>query len=150
MPSKQETLMLQAIWRKAGRQADPLTIPVPTPADAARLRWALYNSVRAFRAGADTLESRADPELAGFVEELSIRVEGASVVLERRVKSPMMQAVADALGKEDLVDTEAEAAQASAARVLEELRQGIEEAKRLEPAPAPMVERVTPYYRRGS
>ena len=150
MPSKQETLMLQAIWRKAGRQTDPLTIPVPAPADAARLRWALYNSVRGFRAGPDTLESRADPELAGFVEELSLRVEGASVVLERRVKSPMMQAVAAALGKEDLVDTEAEAAQASAARVLEELRQGLEEAKRLEPAPAPMTERVTPYYRRGS
>lgn len=63
-----EKAVMQALWRKGLEQPKGLTIPCGTPQAAARLRFALYNGVRAFRKG----QATPDELLAQALAELTI------------------------------------------------------------------------------
>lgn len=63
-----EKTVMQELWRKALGEPKGLTIPCQSPTHAARLRFALYNGVRAFRKGTAVPDAR----LAKALEELTI------------------------------------------------------------------------------
>ena len=63
-----EKAVMQALWRKALTTNKGLTIPCKSTQEAARLRFALYNGVRAFRKGLAT----PDELLARALAELTI------------------------------------------------------------------------------
>lgn len=90
-----EYLILHAVWRKAFADGQ-LTIPVKSASDAARLRFSLYNSVRAVREG-----KVVAPDLLQAVQECSVRIEGLAVVVQLKANTELMQAISDALGGEE-------------------------------------------------
>lgn len=63
-----EKAVMQGLWRKALGEPKGLTIPCTTEAQAQRLRFALYNGVRAFRKG----QATPDERLAQALAELTI------------------------------------------------------------------------------
>jgi hypothetical protein len=63
-----EKAVMQALWRKALELPKGLTIPCGNAQAAARLRFALYNGVRAFRKGL----AKPDEALAQALAELTI------------------------------------------------------------------------------
>jgi len=60
--------VLQAIWRQAYANPKGLTIPCGTEAQATRMRFSLYNSVKYFRSG----KYEPDEKLARAIDTLSI------------------------------------------------------------------------------
>lgn len=143
-PTDEQTV-LRAIWRKALATGEH-RINLKSIADCHRVRFALYNAVRAVRKGLLT-----DPELLRATKELIIRVEGTTVLLLRRDSTSEMQALLESLGPDgaellgspapkSAVELEVEDSQA---RFLEQLK------KELGPEPeAGSGARSTPYYTR--
>lgn len=93
-----ELQKLQAAWRKAEREGE-LRIPCGTLSDARRLRFTLYNAVKAVKEG-----RVSDPKLLAVVESVSISIQETPpmVVMQHRGKSSMMQSLSAALGNEVL------------------------------------------------
>lgn len=87
-----DQLMMHGIWRKAFREGG-LTLKMPSRGDAVKLRFALYNSVRPVRQG-----KVIDEELLQAASDCVIGLSGEIVTIERKVDTPMMQAVAAVLG----------------------------------------------------
>lgn len=138
-----ETAVMQAIWRHAHRKGEH-RIDLPSLSDCRRIRFALYNAVRGVRLGKEV-----DEELTAAAEECSICIEGTSLLIRAKSKTPAMQAVLSSLGAEALNLTEL--APRSAEEVAIESSQGLllEKLKAqfgtADGSPAP---RSTPYYTR--
>lgn len=134
-----EYLILHAVWRKAFADGQ-LTIPVKSASDATRLRFSLYNSVRAVREG-----KVVAPDLLQAVQECSVRIEGLAVVVQLKANTELMQAISDALGGEEGVKAAVEVIPTAAEEqeIAESQRKLLE--KLGQDAPAT---RSTPYYTR--
>lgn len=87
-----DQLQLHAVWLKANTEGE-LFIPCGGKANATKLRFALYNSVKPFR------EGRAEnPEMVEAIAAVSITLEGDGVRLQHRSASVIMQSVRAVLG----------------------------------------------------
>lgn len=149
-PKTKEALLMQSVWRKALREGG-VTLQLPTESDARRVRFTLYNSVRAVRQG-----KVIDEELHRATQECSIQITGSTVVIQSKMRSDMMQAVLAALGESEEAllakaptpkTAEEAEVEASQQRLMEKLGQvspGTEADNENTPAGA----RVTPYYTR--
>jgi hypothetical protein len=145
-----EALLMQSVWRKALREGEVI-LQLPSESDAKRVRFTLYNSVRAVRQG-----KVVDEELLRATQECSIQITGSTVVIQSKMRSDMMQAVLAALGESEETllakaptpkTAEEVEVEASRQRLLEKLGQvspGTEADNENTPAGA----RVTPYYTR--
>jgi len=134
-----EHLILHAVWRKAFAEGQ-ITIPVKSASDATRLRFSLYNSVRAVREG-----KVVSPDLLQAVQECSVRVEGLSVVIQLKANTELMQAITEALGGTENLEAAAAIVPTSAeAQEIEESQRRLLEKLEQDAAPT----RSTPYYTR--
>lgn len=90
-----EKAILQALWKKAARQDEPVTVVCRSQADAHKLRFALYNAVKAVRKHPDR-----DQELVQAVEAcaLSLTDDKRGVVIRQKTSTAVMQAAMAALG----------------------------------------------------
>ena len=141
-----EQLLMHGIWRKAAREGK-LELTLPTKADAVRLRFGLYNSVRAVREG-----KVLDEELRTAAEDCMISlVDDVKVVVQLKARTAFMQAIAGALG-DDLEQALAASAPVSAdsaqeaselAAMQERLAKEFGQTDQEQSAP-----RSTPYYTR--
>lgn len=87
-----DQLELHAVWLKAFQEGE-FFIPCPEGANATKLRFALYNSVKPYRAG------KADnPEMLEAIASVSVTVERGGVKLQHKSVTGIMQAVRNALG----------------------------------------------------
>lgn len=159
----EETQLLQAIWRKAARAPvdAPLAIPCANAKQAARLRFRLYNAVRAVRAG----QQAADEALIQAVADYSVSVgphplgeAPAAVIIQRKVSFELATTLLGILGSDEaeaaplLKSPEQMEAEASQAR-LRQLLDGsgaasARPADDLADADLPPLPRHTPYYDR--
>ena len=138
--------LLQGLWRKAWLQGEPLVVPCKTEANAVRIRFALYNAVRAVRTG----KQQADNDLQQAVENCSVGfVSGdrAKLVIQKKVMTELMQTIAELVGDspEVLKSDEDMAMERSQAVLMEKLSGG---APGLSPQDLGLP-RSTPYYTRG-
>lgn len=145
-----EALLMQSVWRKAIREGE-VTLQLPTESDARRVRFTLYNSVRAVRQG-----KVIDEELLRATQECSIQITGSTVVIQSKMRSDMMQAVLAALGESEetmlakapapktMEEAEVEASQQ---RLMEKLGQ-VSPGTGADNENTPVGARVTPYYTR--
>lgn len=99
MEFSSEQLALQSVWRRA-LQTGGVELVLPTESDATRMRFNLYNAVRAVRKGIVV-----DAELSQAMRECSVSKEGRRVTVSGKLKAETMQAVLQALGmtKEELL-----------------------------------------------
>lgn len=86
-----ESTALQAVWRLAYRTGQH-RIQLADAAECKRLRFALYNAVRAVRAGA-----QVDEELANAARECLVTAEGTTLVVQLRSRTSTMLAVMESL-----------------------------------------------------
>ena len=96
-----QKLLIQALWRKARMEKEPLRLDCKTQSKAIRMRFALYNAVKHVRSGLQP----ADEALRDAVMNVTIGFdpdEPHVLVLRQKVESEMMQTIADVLG----VDTD--------------------------------------------
>jgi hypothetical protein len=138
-----EALLMQSVWRKALREGE-VVLQLPTESDAKRMRFTLYNSVRAVRLG-----KVVDAELLQATEECSIQIKGKTVTVQSKLRSDMMQAVLAALGEteQSLLATAAIPQTAEEAEIEASQRRLMEKLGQDSPAGQPGA-RVTPYYTR--
>lgn len=145
-----EALLMQSVWRKALQDGE-VVLQLPTESDAKRIRFTLYNSVRAVRLG-----KVIDDELLRATQECSIQITGNVVTVQAKTRSAMMQAVLQALGEteESLVakapvpkTAEEVEIDASQSRLMEKLGQA-NATPGADIQNAGVGARVTPYYTR--
>lgn len=138
-----EALLMQSVWRKALREGE-VVLQLPTESDAKRMRFTLYNSVRAVRLG-----KVVDAELLKATEECSIQIKEKTVTVQSKLRSDMMQAVLAALGEteQSLLATAAIPQTAEEAEIEASQRRLMEKLGQDSPAGQPGA-RVTPYYTR--
>lgn len=119
---KNDDPALQSVWRAALGKPDGLRLECQTAAEAKRLRFALYNSVRHLR----TEEGArfADQELIRAVDNCSISfVDERVLLIQDNQFSPLRQVVQKALEQYQIPVKTAteEASQTSAQKVMEAL-----------------------------
>lgn len=97
---QQELQRLQAAWRKAVKDGE-FRVPCGTLSDARRLRFTLYNAVKAVKEG-----KVHDPALLEVVNSVSVHLQEhpPMVIMQHRAKSSMMQSLSAALGDIELED----------------------------------------------
>lgn len=144
----QQKSVLQGLWRKAGRQDEPLEIACASNADAKRLRFALYNAVREFKPTpkGDPAKKLADPALQMALDKCSVSFheqDSSIIIIRQKTSSAMMQAAMAVLGEERILDEMDVAAEASFALVQKKLAEPQEPGEYVPGTP-----RVTPYYTR--
>ena len=132
-----DQLLLHRIWRKAFRDGE-MIIDLPTPSDAMKLRFALYNAVRPVRQG-----KAVDEELLKAAESCLINIAGSVLTVQSKSLMPFMQAVTAALGEEVSAEQPVPLTQEEA-----EIAASEERLKALLDTPEQAPERVTPYYTR--
>jgi hypothetical protein len=97
-PKSQQTLVLEALWKKAHRRTEaegPLVLTFATSAAAIRARMALYNAVRKAKQGLET-----DFELQEAAQNLEISwIDKTSFQMRRIDQSEFMQGLESALGQ---------------------------------------------------
>lgn len=100
---QQELQKLQAAWKKAAKDGE-LRVPCGTLSDARRLRFTLYNAVKAVKEG-----KVHDPKLLEVVNSVSISLQESPpmVVLQHRARSSMMQSLFAVLGDVELEEVSA-------------------------------------------
>lgn len=132
--------MAQTAWLKAWRTEGGLSFPCPTEAEAIRMRFTLYNAVKAIRK-ADPDDPRTPKELWQAVQGMTVRMEGTTVRLVKHADTNVGRLLAAAAGSE-IMSAEDQAAAEAEKRLRERLdlpRPG---------APAATAARKTPYYTR--
>lgn len=93
----EQKALLQGLWRKAFSQDDPVAIPCRTVSNAARLRFAIYNSVRGVRDG----KVKVDEALREAVANCSVGYldgDKTTLVLHKKVLTELMQVVTEIVG----------------------------------------------------
>lgn len=135
--------LLQGLWRKAFSQQEPLEIPCKTGSNATRLRFALYNSVRAVREG----KKQADTALKNAVENCAIGFhpqDKTILVIQQKVMTELMQTIASIVGNDP-----------QASKTDDEIAMEASQAKLMEVLGSPQADdsplglpRSTPYYTR--
>jgi hypothetical protein len=116
----QQKAMLHELWRKAGRDADPVRIPAKTSAKAIQLRHTLYNAVKEVRKNMEN----ADAALAHALENVTVSFDPEDksiVVMRQKIASELMGVIAGVLGEAVAQTSEEAAAKESVARVEEML-----------------------------
>lgn len=138
-----EVSIMQALWRAAYRKGFH-EIVLPTPSDARRIRFSLYNAMRPIRKG-----TMVDAELSAAADECSISIEGSTLRIQARSQTKAMSLVLESLGGsvEELLAPDPQTAEeaaisASQQRLIDLMNSN---AASSVDAPAP---RVTPYYTR--
>ena len=150
-PLTKENQLYQAFWRQAltnGKQG--LTLPCKTQAEASRLRFALYNSVRAFKQG----KVQPDQELAEAIANVTITFteDKKGLQLTNRLDSGLLSELAKLIPKEKIVNAE-ELASREALKRMEERLGGVVTADPAKPSNPAMPTGLTagsstPYYTR--
>ena len=97
----EDQILMHKIWRKAFREGK-ITLKMPSQSDAVKLRFELYNAMRPIRQG-----KAVDQELLRAATECSINLGGATLTIQLKSKTAMMQAVVAALGEEAFAPAEA-------------------------------------------
>jgi hypothetical protein len=132
--------MAQTAWLKAWRTEGGLSFLCPTEAEAIRMRFTLYNAVKALRK-ADPDDPRTPKELWQAVQGMTVRMEGTTVRLVKHADTNVGRLLAAAAGAE-IMSAEDQAAAEAEKRLRERLDlpgPG---------APAAAAVRKTPYYTR--
>ena len=80
-----EQLGMHGIWKKAWNEG-PVEITFDSIADARKIRFDLYNSVRLIRDG-----KVFDDELLRACEECSIRIEDTTLIIRKKFDAPALQ-----------------------------------------------------------
>lgn len=130
----------QSVWLKAWRTEGGLVFPCPSDAEALRMRFTLYNSVKAIRK-ADPDDPRTPKELWQAVQGMTVRREGTTVRLIRHSDTGVGRLLVLAAGA-DVMSADDRAAAEAEQRLLEKL--GTDGA----PATEAAQPRATPYYTR--
>lgn len=99
--------LLQAVWRKAIRQDEPLRIQTKSKSCATKLRFDLYNAVRDFRSG----KMVPDETLQQAIENCSLAYDQddpSVLVVRRKMDTDMMRLLTGLVTDEqDIVSDEA-------------------------------------------
>lgn len=148
MAAASQKEILQAVWRKSFRTGEPVRIRCKDKSSATRLRFSLYNAVKAVRNGREI----GDQELKDAVEGCSVGFdeEDASIVVVRaKVLTELMEDLQELVGDalqpaSSPADPEALEMQAMAERAMRKVQ---EQEKADTPLPD-FTERKTPYYTR--
>ncbi len=122
---------LQEIWRQAYRTKQQIVAEFPTTKAAQKMKFALYNATRMVRKGKEA----ADAELEHAIANVSIRVDGCKVIVERRDAEPGLAIMATAAG----LDAQAEVPDAMERALAEAQERMVEELA--PPAVNPLVKR---------
>ena len=88
--------MMQELWRRALAREDGVAVPCKSASDAVKFRFALYNAVKAARAGKEP----ADEVLKDAIVNCSVGFDPEKaniVVIRQKVMSGLMQTVAEVL-----------------------------------------------------
>lgn len=88
---------LQGLWRKAYREEFPVKIPCKTASAATKLRFAMYESVRAFRRGT----AQPDEELGLAIQNCQLSFDEADrsiLVICRKTATELMAEIDKVLG----------------------------------------------------
>lgn len=112
--------MLHELWRKAGRDTEPVRIPAKTPAKAVQLRHTLYNAVKGVRKNLDNTDS----SLAHALENVTISFDPEDksiVVMRQKIATELMGVIAGVLGEYAKPETSEEAAARESAARLEKM-----------------------------
>ena len=96
MPITNETEVMREMWRLAYSREGGVTIPCPDKASAQRLRFALYNAVKAYRKGKEEADSTLTSAIANC--QLAIGGDDKSVVMKRKLDSDVAKAMLTLLG----------------------------------------------------
>jgi hypothetical protein len=93
MAKDTQSVLMQQVWRKALREGE-VRLTLRTENDAKRMRFTLYNAVKAVREGKEE-----DAELKEALQECIVRYEAPlTVVILRRSQSTLFQDVAEQMG----------------------------------------------------
>lgn len=92
-----EKSVMQELWRKALGMPKGLTIPCATTTQAARLRFALYNGVRAFRKGTAMPDERLGKALAELT--ISFTPDKSGLIIGPKAATGMMPQLLAILGE---------------------------------------------------
>lgn len=114
-----EVELMREMWRLGYSEPNGVTLPCPDQATATRLRFALYNSVKAFRNG----KGEADQTLRDALNncQLSIDPQTAAISISRKLNTAASLAMLSVLGNRPIRTTEQAAADESLARVMSQL-----------------------------
>lgn len=140
-----EKAVMQGLWRKALGEPKGLTIPCTTEAQAQRLRFALYNGVRAFRKGQATPDERLAQALAELT--ISFTSDKRGLIIGPKASTGMMPELLALLGEVPASVGELQqeqAAQESAERLMRMLAQDSGQ-----PQPSPTSNLAAMYGARG-
>lgn len=116
---------LKALWRQAHRTGEEIFIPCPSEKEAVKVRFALYNAVKAVRTGTD----RSDEELKEAIEnwKLVLQADPPGVRITAKVEASVLAVVDSLLDQTAVVQAtqsqEERELEASARRVMERLQQ---------------------------
>mgnify|MGYP003452956368 CR=1 FL=1 len=104
------------LWRMAYKNADFPPIQCGSIAAAQRLRFALYNAVKPYRAG----KREADPELKEAMINCSIALtpDRCGVIVQRKLDSEMSQILLKAIGGEIPLTIDERMAQSAYERIM--------------------------------
>lgn len=128
--------LAQSVWLKAWRQEGALELPCPTPKEAARMRFALYNAVKGMKE-AEPGDPRFPQELIEAAQGLTVQLDGATVRLVKHADTAIGAVMLAAAQGIEALSVEDQAADEAAKRLEERLLRGGEAEVR-----------TTPYYTR--
>ena len=126
----------QSVWLRAWRQEGALELICPTPKEAARMRFALYNAVKGLKE-AEPGDPRFPRELVEAVQGLTVQLDGSTVRLVKHADTAIGAVMLAAAQGIEVLSVEDQAADEAAKRLEEKLLRGGEAEVR-----------ATPYYTR--
>jgi hypothetical protein len=132
MAIDEQRAKLQGLWRKAYRDGKPIEVPCRTASSATKLRFAMYDAVRAFRRGT----AQADEELAQAIENCMLSFkEGDRTVLvvTKKTATELMSTIDGILGDDQTLAIGQEDVEARA--MAERLQRKVESGEGIETMP---------------
>ena len=120
-PVRTEQDIFHDLWRAGGESEDGVTVPCESEANAKRLRFALYNSLKPIKKGKMT----ADMKLQYAIDNcsLSFTEDGTGLMIRPKVSTMVNKAILAALGNRVIKSTEELVIEESMKRVQERLAQ---------------------------
>ena len=118
-PVRTEQDIFHDLWRVGGESPDGVTVPCESEANAKRLRFALYNSLKPVKTG----KMNADMKLQYAIDNcsLSFTEDGKGLVIRPKVSTVVNKAILAALGNRVIKSTEELVMEESVKRMQERL-----------------------------
>lgn len=119
MQTNDEQAIFHELWRTAGQSPEGVTVPCESAANATRLRFALYNSLKPIKTG----KMEADMKLRHAMDtcSLSFTEDKQGLIIRPKVSTTINKAILAVLGKPAIKGTEEILMEESVARMQERL-----------------------------